>query len=475
MVRFMRNPVQHSGSRPGGGIRALPILAAVIIMIIASASGAPTVKLAKLSVPSFERKSLLNGMEVLMLPPGPSRRSFRLMIENGAAFDPVEKWGITHLTTRMLLEETEIRSGDLIRRQLDSLDAELEFQVGWDAIYLYGNAPEGNLAAVLGLLGEIVVRPLFREETFERLRAQQLEEVENQSKRPEVVTQKAFLANLFGPNPYGHGVLGTAETLQNLELRDVKIQYRKLFLPNQARLALHTSAEPQDLFRELSRRWGVWIRAEAAPFTFRRAPSGQGWRILLQDLPGDEALFRWGRLGVEMGSRDYYALKMLEEYLTLSLPGLARVVEAEQQIQASSRVKAFRMPGYLQLSLRTSSDRLMPYLKEFLQTMSGLRKGEVDSSLMEEARSLAYLEFRNRLEDPVGRLTRILDTSLYDLGVTYIVNYGLRLRRVTPEDFRKLLMEYLSQDSSLLVVGGPAAELKPELEALGPVQISTVR
>ncbi len=475
MVRSMRSPFQHSGSRPGREIRALPILAAVIAMIIASAPGAPTVKLAKLTVPSFERKSLLNGMEVLILPPGPSRRSFRLMIENGAAFDPVDKWGITHLTTRMLLEETEIRSGDLIRRQLESLDAELEFQVVWDAIYLYGNAPEGNLAAVLGLLGEIVVRPFFREETFERLRAQQLEEVANQSNRPEVVTQKAFLAHLFGPNPYGHGVLGTVETLNNLELRDVKIQYRKLFLPNQARLALHTSAEPQDLFRELSRRWGVWIRAEAAPFTFRRAPAGQGWRILLQDLPGDEALFRWGRLGVEMGSRDFYALKMLEEYLTLSLPGLARVVEAEQQIQASSRVKAFRMPGYLQLSLRTSSDRLMPYLKEFLQTMSGLRKGEVDSSLMEEARSLAYLEFRNRLEDPVGRLTRLLDTSLYDLGVTYIVNYGLRLRRVTPEDFRTLLMEYLSQDSSLLVVGGPAAELKPELEELGPVQISTVR
>ena len=475
MVRSMRIPVQHSSFRTGSGTRLLPILAGVIAMIIASAPGTPTVKLAKLNVPSFERKSLLNGMELLMLPPGPSRRSFRLMIENGAAFDPVDKWGITHLTTRMLLEETEIRSGDLIRRQLESLGAELEFQVDWDAIYFYGSAPEQNLTAVLGLLGEIVVRPFFREESFERLRAQQLEEVENQLQRPEVVTQNAFLTHLFGPNPYGHGVLGTVETLKNLELRDVKIQYRKLFLPNQARLALHTSAEPQDLFRELSRRWGVWIRAEAAPFTFRRAPVREGWRILLQDLPGDEALFRWGRLGVEMGSRDYYALKMLEEYLTLSLPGLARVVEAEQQIQASSRVKAFRMPGYLQLSLRTSSDRLMPYLKEFLQTLNGLRKGEVDPSVMEEARSLAYLEFRNRMEDPVGRLTRLLDTSLYDLGVTYIVNYGLRLRRVTPEDFRELLMKYLSQDSSLLVVGGPAAELKPELEELGPVQIFTVR
>ena len=475
MVHSMRNPVQHSGSRPATGIRLLPILGAVIAMIITPAPGAPTVKLEKLTVPSFERKSLLNGMEVMMLPPGPSRRSFRLMIENGAAFDPVDKWGITHLTTRLLLEETEIRSGELIRRQLESLSAELEFQVDWDAIYLYGSAPEENLSAVLGLLGEIVVRPFFREESFERLRAQQLEEVENLLTRPEVVTQKAFLAHLFGPNPYGHGVLGTVETLKNLELRDVKIQYRKLFLPNQARLALHTSAEPQEVFRDLSRRWGVWIRAEAAPFTFRRAPVQEGRRILLQDLPGDEALFRWGRLGVEMGSRDYYALKMLEEYLTLSLPGLARVVEAEQQIQASSRVRAFRMPGYLQLSLRTSSDRLMPYLKEFLQTMSGLREGDVDPARMEEARSLAYLEFRDRLKDPVGRLTRLLDTSLYDLGVTYIVNYGLRLRRVTPEDFRTLLMEYLSQDSSLLVVGGPAAQLKPELEELGPVQISTVR
>ena len=439
----------------------------VLIIALAGVMAEPM----NLKAPLFERKSLLNGMEILTFPAGLERRSFRLMIENGAAFDPEAKWGVTQLTAQMLLEETELRSGNLIRQQLQSLGGSIEFQVHWDAIYFFGSAPEENLTEVLNLLGEVIVRPQFREESFQSLRKQQLEEVQKEVLRAEFVTQKSFLAHLFGENPYGHMILGNIRSLRNLELRDVKIQYKKLFLPNQAKLAIHTSSDFQVLFRNLSRRWGAWIRAEAVPFTFRRAPEYKDRRILLEDLPGDESLFRWGKLAVEMGSRDYYALRMLEEYLTLSLPGLAMKVESETQIQASSRFVALRMPGYIQVSLRTSSDLFIPYLKQFLSTLDELCKGQLDLLRFEESRKLAYLEFRTFLENPISRLTRVLDTSLYDLGVSYIMNYGIRLQRVTAEDFQTLLSDYLSQDSSLLLVGGPVGKLRPKLEEIGPVQI----
>ncbi len=396
---------------------------------------------------------------------------FVLMIKNGAAFDPVDKWGVTYLMARMLLEGREARSGKPIQEDLKDLDVELQMRVHWDTIYFYGSAPAEKLLDSLNLLAETVVRPKLEEEIFEQLRARILEEIEAETPQVEALTQKLFLGELFSGNPYGHSSKGTPETLKNLYFRDVKIQYRKLMVPNQAKLAFYHSGELATLFSGLSRRWGSWVRKNSVPFTFRKAEPIKEKRIVLLDRPGDSGFFRWGKLGVKRGVRDYYALKIVEEYLNLSLPTWAEEVASEAQIQALPSFEAFRMPGYIQLSLQASSEHLVPYLKRFIQSLKELEAGQVDLARFEEARQLTFLEFKRSLEDPKSRLFRLLDTSLYELGISYLTSYGRRLNRVQPKTLPAILDEYLSPDSFLLVVGGPASRMKADLEELGAVEI----
>ena len=133
----------------------------------------------QINLPQFHKKSLLNGLEFLLFPSNNSRDSFALMIRNGAAFDPINKWGLTYLTTQMMLENTEHRTGQHIRESLKQMNAELEFRVGWDAITFWGSAPPDRMMEVLNLLAEIVVAPQFTDETFTNLRdrlAQQIEQ-----------------------------------------------------------------------------------------------------------------------------------------------------------------------------------------------------------------------------------------------------------------------------------------------------------
>ena len=396
---------------------------------------------------------------------------FVLMIKNGAAFDPVDKWGVTYLMARMLLEGKEGRSGTPIQEDLKNLGVELQVRVHWDTIYFYGSAPAEKFLDSLNLLAETVVRPKFEEEIFEQLRARILEEIEAETPQVEAFTQKLFLRELFSGNPYGHSSKGTPKTLKNLYFRDIKIQYRKLMLPNQAKLAFYHSGESAAFFAGLSSKWGAWVRKNSVPFTFRKAEPIKEKRILLLDRPGDSGFFRWGKLGVKRGVRDYYALKIVEEYLNLSLPTWAEEVASEAQIQALPSFEAFRMPGYSQLSLQASSEHLVPYLKRFIQSLKELQAGEVDLAKFEEARQLTFLEFKRSLEDPKSRLFRLLDTSLYELGISYLTSYGRRLNRVQPKIIPAILDKYLSPDSFLLVVGGPASKMKDDLEELGAVEI----
>ncbi len=423
-------------------------------------------------IPEFDKQSLLNGMEILFLPSSDRRVPFVLMIKNGAAFDPMGKWGVTHLMVSLAFEGTQERTGAEISEDLKKLGAELNFRVGWDAIFFFGTAPLDQVANTLAILGEIVVHPRFQEETFEKTRERALRELEEENQHPETITQVLFASRLFQDNPYEHPVKGTLHTVRSLDLRDVKIQYRKLVMPNQSQLALYFTSNRGRLFTALSRSWGSWVTGEPAPFTFRQAHAPRERRILLIDSSLPEGLFRWGKLGVKQGAREYYGLKVFEQYLTLHLPEWANQVAAQNQIKALSKVQAHRMPGYIQFSVQAPSEQLISYLQKYHQFLANLQEGQIDLSKLEEARQLAFLEFKASLEDPPGRLYRLLEIELHSLGINYIANYGRRLSRVTAETLQKTLQQHLSINRFLMVVSGPEEMLRTELEKFGKVELA---
>ena len=422
-------------------------------------------------IPEFYNQPLLNGMEILFFPGSDDRVPFVLMIKNGAAFDPVDKWGLSYLTTWMMFEETQNRNGLKIQEEIEKLDARLDFQVKWDVIHLFGDASRERLVDVLNLLSEMIVHPAFTEETFQRLSLELEEKVEEESEQMQVRTQQRFATELFQKNPYGHPVKGVPKTIRNLNLRDVRVHYRKLFIPNQAQLALYYSGERDSTFQALSRYWGNWIRRAPLPFTFRKAVPPDGRRIYLMDGSDPDGMFRLGKLGVSRDSADYYALKVIEQYLILSLPAWAGEIAQKQQIHASTEVQARLMPGYLQLSIQAPTEQLLAYYGKFDSLIEQLEKGGIDMPRFEEAKRLVYLELVYSLQDPIPRLYQLLETNLFNVGVNFINYYGYRLNRVTPEVFQRAIQEYFSLEDFVMVVAGPRDLLQPELEQIGQVTV----
>ncbi len=419
--------------------------------------------------PQFTKRALLNGLELFFFPTAEPRADFVLMIKHGAAFDPADKWGATYLMARLMTAGTERRSGPQLQEDLASMGAEIQVQVGWDAIFFYGSAPRQRVGDALSVLAEMVVRPKFEDAQLEEWRRRTVQEVAAELEKPTAHTQTLFMREIFSPNPYGHGVKGNLETLQNVTLTDIKIQYRRLVMPNQAQLALYSGGDISELFSELGRRWGSWVRGEPAPFTFRRAERGEAARIFVLDRPEEECLMRFGVLGVEKGAPDFYPLAILEHYITLSLPEWAREISGDRQIQASVEHQARKMPGFLQVSLKVPTPQAGDYVRKVVSALDGLARGEVEPSRFREARDLAFLQVSNARNDSRKRLFDLLESNLYELGMSHLTNYGLRLDRVRETHFAAAVKRYFPAESYLLIVSGKAEELEPQLRDLGTV------
>jgi zinc protease len=448
--------------------RTLVLLAAGMIIQSIIAVAGPKTEFSALKLPSIERKALLNGMQVLFFDAEGEDSPFLLMIENGAAFDPIEKWGSTYLMTRMILEGLVEQRYEQDFRQRG---IEVESRVDWDALYFLGRAPASELEFALETLGELIVRPQLREDTFERLRAGLIEELASESRVPESRTQELFQALLFGDNPYGHSVKGTVETVENLEFRDIRIQQRRLLLPNQAKLAIFYSGDREALFRRFGRKWGSWVRSDAAPFTFIRASRPEKPLIRVIDTDSDRCLVRWGGLAVDRSSKDYFALKVLEQYITLSLPDWAQEISTSSHIRGGAVLATRKMPGYFQVNLEPPVADLHRYLERLLSTLQTLETGQIDMERFREAKSLVLQEFRSSFEEPFGRMMQILTTDLYQVGINFVTTYGLRLERVTPKQLQDALEEHFFSDGFALVVAAPAEKVVPQLEGIGEVEV----
>jgi len=422
-------------------------------------------------LPDFQRQSLLNGMEIFAFPANQERVPFQLLVVNGAAFDPAGKWGLTYLTTRLMVEAGKDRSGQLLQAGLKTIGSELTYRVDWDGIWFQGSAPANRLTDTLNILGQMVVQPQFEEASFGSVRDQIAAELEKKSGEPQFATQERFLAELFDGNPYGHLVRGNPTTLRNIQLGDVRLQYKKLFIPNQAHLAYYHTGDHEALFSALTRRWGSWVKGNPLPFAFRKAESAAENQVLVLNRTLEESVARWGALSVARGDKSSYALEILEQYLTLSLPAWAGQVAGASQIRASASVETRTMPGYLEMNLQAPAPQVAGYVKKFIEALTEIQQGHIDKQRFEEAKRLTFMELRSSLENPDGLLRQLLETSLYNVGVNYILNFGVRIDRLTPELFQAATKEHFSTNKLVIVVAGPAESLQSQLSGFGKVRL----
>jgi len=89
------------------------------------------------------------------------------------------------------------------------------------------------------------------------------------------------------------------------------------------------------------------------------------------------------------------------------------------------------------------------------------------------ARTLAIGNFAMGLETSSAVLQSLVDLDVYGLPEDSLDTFRSRVRAVTSEDVARVAKEYLHPDRAAIVIVGPASQIKPQLEGLGPIEVVT--
>jgi zinc protease len=418
------------------------------------------------SLPELASKRLLNDLQIIVAtnPKLAEDMTIGLVVRYGAVFDPiapVDKGGLANLLSRMFMKATIDRRAKEIQADLASIGATLAVQCDWDSYRFILKGQSSKFEQSLSMLYQIVCEAQFLDEDFNSVRKQILQELQN-SQNPRKRIQLQFEKTLFSGTSYGRALEGTPKSLEAITVGDVRRFYHKYFIPNEASLVVVGNITSPLVLQNASRIWGLWVRNDDVPFTFKPPSSLQGNQILLEDDPGSTAAqFVLGSLSPRRDDPVYpqalIATLILQERLTKLLPTSLLTVAAEGR----------RMTGPLYIQGQSAPEQVVEQLKTILGGADSIKASLVSEDELASAQKKLIGEFNSRLGTSEGLCRIMLDSELYRLGSNYAVNYPDRVRKCDPEAVKKAANAWILPSGAVFVVRGPAVVLKPKLESLG--------
>jgi len=186
-----------------------------------------------MALPMIEKSTLPNGITVVTeRMPQVKSVSVGIWLKEGSRDEPEELSGIHHFLEHMMFKSTTSRSANRIAREIDSMGGGLDAFTERENLGFFAKVLDEHLPRVVELLADIVLHPLLRNEDIKKEKGVILEEIRMLQDNPEELIHDLFIRTFWRGHPLGRPILGTLQTVADLDRKVLKGFFEKVFVPD---------------------------------------------------------------------------------------------------------------------------------------------------------------------------------------------------------------------------------------------------
>ena len=430
-----------------------------------------------LQLPEIESFRLSSGIPVHVLErPDLPEVSLRVLLEAGAAAEPVSRSGISELTGRLLTEGAAGRSAQAMARWLDRMGASFSVQVGHDVAMVSMHLLRDTLPDALDYLRATLRSPAFEADEVARVRKERLDQIERDQDEPSSVADEAVDAAVFGGHPYGRPADGLYPTVAALEADDVARYHGERYVARGTAVIACGDVETGELRAALEERFGDWPEGGAPP-SLEEVPDEPAAEadLVLVDRPGSaQSEIRFGGVGIARSSDDFYAVQMANAILGGLFNSRLNMNLREDKgwtYGARSGFSMRRGRGPFVARAAVDTPVTVDAFREMASEIRSLSREPPDDQEMALARNALTLSLPRQFET-VSQVSRKIATQVvYGLPDDYWERYRDRVEAVTVDDVTSVAERYLDDAGLVRVAVGDASRVAGELEELGTLEV----
>lgn len=427
-------------------------------------------------VPEFWKDEFDNGLKIIgsktdEIPVV----ALQLTINGGHKMDMYspEKSGLAQLTASLMNESTENFSSEEIQEELRKIGSSINVSSNDSETTLRINSLKKNLPRTMELLNEVLYRPKFNQEDFDRLKKQQLEALKSAEKSPQGIANNVYRRLLYSDDHiYSVPPIGIEESVTKIQNDDVKEFYNNFYGPEISELVIVGDISKSEIMPHLSflKSWeSKGILVPKLP-TAKQADKTKLYLVDKEEAPQSQIRIGFVTDMTYDATGEYFKSYLMNYNLGGAFNSRINLNLREDKgwtYGARSYYDSNDEPGPFTASAGVLGTATADAVSEFMKEITNYKKdGITDEELDYMRNSIGQRDARS-YETP-GQKARFLARIVhYDLDKTYVDKQTEIIKTISKKEINDLADKNLKTDQmNILVVGDKASNIE-KLEELG--------
>ena len=424
--------------------------------------------------PRFSERTLKNGLKVVVLENHEVPFvSMSLHLRAGAWCE--DKPGCAAMALSMLRRGTSKHGEGELAEALETAAISLYGQASMDDAVVSASCVTDQAEHAAELLAEVVLTPLFEDSEFEKLRKEVITDLAVNASEPSYIADREMRRRLYGEHPYARTVQGEVPEVKALSPADVKAWWSTFARPDLAWLCLSGDITPERAVELAERFLGGWTKEGEKPVpAVLPMPDAAPTHIYLVDKAGDQSQIRIARKGITRRDPGYFTSRVVNGYFGGAFGSrLNETLRVKKGLTYGARggYNAQRMAGEFVLSTFTKIASTPEAIQSCLEEVRRLQGEAPSQQELDHTKAYILGSFAGDRETPQATASDLWLIESEGLPADYLRRLLEGVRSADAATCTSLAQNTLMPEAFVIVVVGPAAELKETLEAIAPVTV----
>ena len=377
----------------------------------------------------------------------------------GSADDPPGKEGRAEMTASLMDEGAGDLDSQSFQRRLEETAVSLRFSASRDYFRGAMRTLSENRDEAFRLLALALDKPRFDAEPVERIRAQLVSVLDDETEDPRVVAGHTLFEAMFPDHAYGRPPRGTIATVKTLTVNDLRDFQRGYLARDNLMIGVVGDIAPDELARRLDALFGS-LPAKSARRDIAPAKPVAAGRVIVVDRAIPQSVVLFAESGIARDDPDWYAAYIVNRILGGGGFASRLTEEVREKRGLAYSVYSYLNPlDYAPLvvgGVATANARVAESLRLIRAEWRRMAESGPTEKELDAAKTYINGSFPLQFDSSRNIADMLVEIQASKLGTDYIARRPKLIDAVTLDDAKRVARRLLDADKlTVVVVGKP--------------------
>lgn len=375
-------------------------------------------------------------------------------IKTGSINEDDKNNGVSHFLEHLFFKGSKNHAPGEFDKLLETKGAVTNAATSKDFTHYYITIPSKYFEEALELHADMLLNPLVPRKELEKERKVVIEEIAKDENSPNSVVYDNLVGMLYTTHPYKRKVIGTKDIIETIHRDDILKYYNTWYSPSNMVTVIVGDVDTAKTLGLVKNYFSSnSVLSEKSVYPKEKPLTEQKRKV--EYLPTQSGYMLIGFRGVNINDSDGYALDVLATIL-----GDGRTSVFYRNIKDKLRLAfsisaanaSFRDDGIFYISANFTPDKLCKLEDKIFEEISAVQKDGVTPEQVKLAQNIIERDTYYQRES-VSNIARELGYIAVTSGdIKVYENYVSNIKKVTPQDVKRVAEKYLGKSKSAVSV-----------------------